>query len=97
LRRSQAKAGVADKQIDELCTSEGFPRALADANAVIGVAPDAISYSNRGTIFLMMNQVKSASLDFSAAAKLDPRYAIAWEGLGEVSYDRATIRRLSIT
>lgn len=60
--------------------------ALADANSVIALGPDAVGYSNRGVIYLAMNQLDNSTRDFSAAAKLDPRFAAAWEGLGEVSY-----------
>lgn len=63
-----------------------YTNALIDADSLIAVSPEPFAYSNRGIAYLMANRLDKATLDFSKAVQLDPKFALAWEGLCNVAF-----------
>jgi tetratricopeptide (TPR) repeat protein len=66
-----------------------WPHALKDANELVRLKPSDDSYSNRAAVYVAMNQLKYAIPDYAKAIQLNPRSAVAYDGLGEVAYRSA--------
>ena len=55
-----------------LCELEDYEQALADANAAVAAAPDALTYSVRAGVHRRRNELEQSLADFSRSLQLDP-------------------------
>lgn len=63
---------------------DDLPRALADLDAMIALAPDFQVHYNRGSCKLRMGDQEGARADLQESVRLNPDFAIAWLLLARV-------------
>lgn len=79
-----------------LCELEDYEQALADADAAVAAAPDAVTYSIRAGVHRRRNQLEQSLADFTRSIQLDPNdsdvremRASVYEELGRTDDARA--------